>query len=513
MTPADLLAALKSASDIDLEVPGFLGQLEPHQRVAVTYALLVRRCLLVMAVGLGKTVISIALDQKLRTLGAAGRTLVVCQSGKRFDWQNEFLKFAGREVMVVDGDRTQRTERWLAGQRLGVTVASYEQVRIDLLEKQVLGDNQQSKIYLPSSLLRMLGYDLVVLDEVSIFKGWGTVLNLALGHLMACTQPAFCIGLSATPIQKSVDDVFTIIDKIAPGALGTKAWFDASFTVKRQVTGRVWRTVGLKNGQALQQLLHPLYLRREKHEVYPNRTVHRWKLRRVVMGSEQQTQYDSIVGGTPFDGDRKVLFGQFCKLEKVVDTMAHFGDTHESAKLDDLRTLLEGELAEEKVVIFSKHLLMLRECSEQVLTPLGWAHEFLTGEERDMRVRDAARHRFQNDPAVRAILVSTAAEMGFDLHAACYVVFLNHVYNPARTLQIIGRIDRPVVQKSSFICSIHYTTVGTFEEQIVPKLHREAELAKELLGQSNKLDGLQAELIDEMSRDNLLRLIKGGHHE
>jgi SNF2 family DNA or RNA helicase len=503
------LVQLKTATDTALEVPGLQGQLEPHQRVAIMYAILARKCLLVYSVGLGKTVMSVAADLKLRSMGLVKRSLVLCQSGKRFDWRDEYAQFApDLRTVLVDGKRSDRGHAWMLGQYDAVTFASYEAARIDLLDKQKLPDAMKSNYYLPSPLLQILKYDLIVFDEVSIFKSWGTVLNMALGYLVATTTPNFTIGLSATPIQKSVDDIFTIVDKVVPGYLGNKQQFDTNFTIKKNICGHL-KTVGVQNEQTLSQALAPIFIKRDKDEVYPGRTVHRFKLRRVVLTTEQLDQYEKIQLDTAPDGDRVVLMQQFRLLEQVCDTMAYFDkQCHKSAKIEDLKALLSTELEGEKVVIFSKHMLPLDEVKTQVLEPLGLESIRYTGEERDFQVREAARKRFLTDPNCKIALVSSAAEMGYNFHSAHYIVFLNHIYNPARTAQLIGRIDRPIVQTSDFICSIHYTALGTFEEQIVQKLHREAEIAKTLLGQSNRFDGLKSELVESLSRDDLFALIR-----
>lgn len=506
------LLQLKTATDSPIEIPGLVGQAEPHQRVGVTFAVLAKRSLLAFQVGLGKTFMSIATNLKLKSMGLVQNTLVICQSGKRYDWQDEYERFGpSLRTILIEGPPAKRNELWLAGQRGHTTITSYESIRIDLLERQVLPDKTKTAYYLPSSLLQMLRYDLIVFDEVSIFKSWGTVLNLALGYLVNVVQPPFALGLSGTPIQKNVGDVFSVVDKLIPGYLGDKTYFDQHFTVQDKPKGRPAKIVGVKNVEVLRTLLAPIVLTGERDKIYPGRTFHRSKLCRVELTPEQIQAYDAVVEDTLPEMDQTTLLERFQRLEQIVDTLAWFTDlkSRASAKLDKLRDLLTGDLQDEKVVIFSKHLLPLTEAKELVTDPLKLDSIMYTGRE-DLKKREASRKRFLEDPDCKIAFISTAAEMGYNFHSAHYMIFLNHVHNPARVAQVIGRIDRPIVQTSGFICSIHMTAIGTFEERIIPKLHREAELARNLIGMENKFDNLKGEWADQNSRESLLSLIRDG---
>lgn len=505
----ETLLALKTLPDVEIDVPGFKGALEAHQKVAVMFGTLAGRCLFVDQVGLGKTVEAIGTDLKLRSLGRVHKTLVLAQSGKRFDWHAEYERFSDLSVVVIGGPKSVRNTKWLNGQCADVTIASYEATRLDLLDKQVLPDQLKTKFYVPSGLLGMLKYDLLIFDEVTFFKTWGTVLNLALGYLVQQAGNAYAIGLSATPIQKSVEDFYSIVDKVFPGYLGTKVWFDHTFLIKRRING-VLRTVGAQNESVLRHGIAPIFIRRERDQVYPGRTVYRSKVRRVCLTSNQIRLYDDIVNATPPNADMGALLKRFELLEKVVDTTAWFdGQGDDSAKIDDLAVLLD-ELEGEKLVIFSKHLKMLDETARKVLVPRKIEHIFYTGRERDIEQREAGRKRFLEDPSCRIALISTAAEMGYNFHSAHTIIFLNHVYNPARTAQIRGRIDRPIVQQSSLLLSIHYVAAGTFEDKLIGRLQKEAQLSTTLLGATNEFDQLDKDLVDEMSRDNLFNLIRQG---
>lgn len=507
----DILLRLKTAQDAPIDIPGLVGEAEPHQRVGVTFAVLAQRSLLAYQVGLGKTFMSIATNLKLRSMGRVRNALVLCQSAKRYDWAEEYGRFAPSiRTVMLNGTKAERNDLWLHGQNDGTTIASYEQARLDLLDRQQLPDSTKTVYYEPATLLRLLKYDLIVFDEVTVFKSWGTVLNLALGYLVNVLQPAFTVGLSGTPIQKSVADIFSIVDKLVPGYLGNKPFFDETFTVQVEQKGKPPKIVGMKNVEALRQLLAPIVLVGERDKIYPGRTVHRFKVSRIELTPEQIEAYDKVVDDTLPEMDRPALLAQFQLLEKICETMAYFPEakSRASAKLDRLRELLLGDLRDEKVVIFSRLILPLTEVNDLILKPNKIDGIFYTGQERDQVKRETGRKRFLEDPKCRIALISTAAEMGLNLHSSSVIIFLNHVYNPARVQQIIGRIDRPIVQTSGLICSIHFQAIGTFEDRLIPRLHSEAEISRSLLGTENKFDQLKSDWVSQMNRESLLSLIR-----
>jgi SNF2 family DNA or RNA helicase len=95
------------------------------------------------------------------------------------------------------------------------------------------------------------------------------------------------------------------------------------------------------------------------------------------------------------------------------------------------------------------------------------------------------------------------------------MIFVDHVWNPARIEQIIGRIDRPLIQKSPFTCSIHMVAVDTLEEDVIPRLYKEADLMKKIFNAENKFEDLkeaqdQGDLFNALTKNQLMSLIRKG---
>lgn len=515
------LLRLKAQPDIKVEVPGFKGAFEPHQRVGVAYGVVAGNCMILDFVGAGKTWEAIGIDAKHRSRGQVYRTLVACQGNKVKDWKEEFQNLTDLPLVTVRGNKQQRVECWLAGQaNAGVTIAHYEVIRGDFMER--IQGMKGINGYQPSSLANYLKWDMIIFDEISILKNISSVLSQSAQLLSACSPNAFKLGLDATPVQKTYQDIHSIMEVIEPGLLGTRWEFENKYIIKKTFEtysgrGRKQRfdkVIGYKNDEELAHILAPYFIRREKHEVYGDKLKHVPKVVRVQLTDKQLAKYKELAGSAHDNSGRNNLLQIFSYMEKACDTMAYFDKAdHTSAKLEDLRFRVVDQLRDEKIVIFSKTKLPLKEIQEQILIPEGIGYIRYTGDE-DQQERDDAKDRFMRDPRIRIALVTTAAERGMNLHAAHYMIFYNHLYNQARTQQIMGRIDRPIVQQSNFYCTLHYIAEDTFEENIIPRFKQQADLASKVFGASNlyqKFDDPNAEIIEALNTKQLLELIKTGH--
>lgn len=511
MEPAirQILLGVKSQADAQVEIPSFKGELEPHQRVGTAFLCLAKKALLLDLMGFGKTVQSIAADLYLRSRSKVFRTLVICQSGKRWDWAEEYKKFSDLSTYIVEGDKQNRQQIWLAGSNdTAVTIASYDSVRADLLEK-----TERRGDFCPSSLLPYVKADLIIFDEISVFKNPDTVLAQSLSYLVHQARPEYCFGLSATPIQKTLEDLWSIMDKIVPGLLPDRWSYEARYVIKQRMQrgrARYDRILGYQNQAELAHVVAPYFIRREKQDVVSDKKIHRFKLRHVQLGQEQREAYRKVQKEIRDSKDMTQILKRQLELQYCCDSLSHFDpNDHTSAKIDDIKWLLENDLKHEKVVIFSCFKKTLDEVRSQVLNPLNIGYIYYKGE-MDPEFRHNELKRFSNDPGTRVALITTAAEMGLNLQAASCIIFINHISNPARVAQLVGRIDRPFAKGGhNQTLSIHYVAAGTFESKIVPKLYQEAQLMSTIFGASNQFEELknQDDVFTKMNREELRALL------
>ena len=165
--------------------------------------------------------------------------------------------------------------------------------------------------------------------------------------------------------------------------------------------------------------------------------------------------------------------------------------------------LLTGDLAQDKVVVFSFYKQNLRVLSQR-LTRHRIGHEYIWGEEADKAKRFAIQQQFHKDPKLQVILGTTALEMSLNLQCARFLIFYDSLYNPSRNLQIVGRIRR--------LGSVHGTCIAvtmltrdTLEEGMWEVLSKRAAVSDFVFN-----EGTGAEMFERLTDDELYLLIRGG---
>lgn len=565
---------------VNLSIPGFKGTLANYQSQGVAFLIAVQRGLLVYFVGAGKTPISIAAEVFLRNNDRIKKTLVVGLAGPRWHWLSEYKKFSDLKVKLIDGEKTKRKACWFeAFENYDVSISHYDVIRRDT--SFLLTNNLQ--------------YDLIVFDEASYFRSRGTEIGKALRQLVR--NKHYVWGLTATPIQKRLEDLYWIMNIVNYRVLGsfdrfkddylieedvwtktrisvsgkvsevqarklideakdfvyagvkpwdriinttTKERADVSLVGKDELgltkdlfsrrnekymiigeiprARRIKKVVGSKNIEAVSKVMDPYYLRKTQDDVVEIDRKRVRVPRAVELTPEQKKLYVDIVGGLDEAAkERKSLMERFQALEYACGTTAFFDprikqnyenrtqldmtwfDSCCSSKIDDLIFLLEHELVDEKIVVFSKYRIMLYHLM-RVLEQHDIKYTEILGDV-ELEQREKNRLQFLEDSTVQVCLISTVGEMGLNLHAARYILFLNELYNPARQEQLIGRIDRPHLQQSKIISSIHYYTQDSFEPRLHERMDKERELADTFFG--------DRDVVEQMSSDELFTLMRG----
>jgi SNF2 family DNA or RNA helicase len=141
-----------------------------------------------------------------------------------------------------------------------------------------------------------------------------------------------------------------------------------------------------------------------------------------------------------------------------------------------LLVLLEEILANrEKTLVFSQYVETL-DCLERIIKKeLGEAPLIYHGG-MGQNARADAVNRFQNDPAVRIMLVSLrAGGLGLNLTAASRVIHYDLWYNPAVENQATDRAFRIGQKRTVFVH--RFITKNSFEEKIDAMITSKRELA------------------------------------
>jgi SNF2 family DNA or RNA helicase len=345
-------------------------------------------------------------------------------------------------------------------------------------------------------------WNTLVLDEAQFIKNSQTKTSQAVRGIDADWR----IGLSGTPLENHLGELWSLFRTISPGLLGSWDRF------RNRFADPIERHKDDERRQSLARLVRPFILRRTKDKVLkelPPRT--EITLKAELSKAERKKYEDTRIaalselngtGGDEQAGQQRIRtlawltrLRQLACHPKLVDKSWK----KSSAKLDLLMSLIE-ELreGEHRALVFSqfvKHLTVIRESLDE----LGIEYQYLDGatpaKERQRRV-DA----FQDGEGELFLISLKAGGTGLNLTGADYVIHLDPWWNPAVEDQATDRAHR--IGQERPVTVYRLVAEGTIEEQIL-ELHADK---RELV--ASVLDG--TDRAARMNTDDLIRLIKEG---
>ncbi|WP_420098235.1 DEAD/DEAH box helicase [Corynebacterium sp.] len=448
--------SLVSAFRTDLDTTGRLrtgevkADLRPYQAHGVSWLRdRVRHdggAVLADDMGLGKTLQVIAL---LATRTAERPHLVVCPTSLLGNWAREIQRFAPQmTVLTYHGSARSLPEEVPAG---AVVLTSYPLLRSD-------------------DVLTTRAWDITVFDEAQQLKNPSSQVTRAAVDVGATAR----ILMTGTPVENSLEELWSLFSVAVPQVLGTRARFRTRFATP--IRQRQSRTAAAR----LSDTIAPYMLRRTKDEValeLPERLDST-----VVCGltQAQRTLYRDAVTAAFTTGFHTGVgrSGQILTLLTSLKQICNHPDqftgweTGRSAKFDRVAEMVdEITAAGEYTLIFTQYQTMGEILATGLAEQLGcdtlpFLHGGLPATERDEMVR-----RFQEDEDAPPVLILSlrAAGFGLNLTRASHVIHYDRWWNPAVEEQATARAHR-IGQKNRL--SVHTLVVGGTFEDYIEKMHR-----------------------------------------
>ncbi|MHC5541153.1 DEAD/DEAH box helicase, partial [Singulisphaera rosea] len=476
---ADLLGQLQGRDGFEmLEVPkDFRGSLRPYQARGYSWLGFLKRwgfgACLADDMGLGKTVQTLAMVERDWEADPNKRrpTLLVCPMSVVGNWQKEAAKFTPKlPVMVHHGlERTKGAAFKKEAMKHALVLSSFSLLHRDF------------------DLLKAVPWSGVILDEAQNIKNPETKQSKAARALAA----DYRVALTGTPVENHVGDLWSIMEFLNPGHLGTQAEFKRSFHIPIQVNRDP------EAAKQLQRLSGPFILRRLKTDKSIIADLPDKQEMKVycTLTKEQASLYEAVVAQASEDldtseGIRKkgVVLATLSKLKQVCNHPAQFlGDNSaipgRSGKLARLTEMLDEALsAGDRALVFSQFAEMGEILRRHLQETFGREVLFLHGG-TSKKQRDVMVERFQ-DPSDDAppifVLSLKAGGTGLNLTRANHVFHFDRWWNPAVENQATDRAFRigqtRNVQVHKFLC------VGTLEEKIDEMIETKQEVAGSVVG-------------------------------
>ena len=472
----DLLAQLEGHGQFE-ELPapgGFEGTLRPYQVRGFSWLTFLRRwglgACLADDMGLGKTIQALALFEREAHSDGEQPVLLICPTSVVGNWHKEAARFTPHlRVMVHHGLTRTRSKAFAeeAGNH-HLVISTYALLQRDL------------------EILKEVSWRGIVLDEAQNIKNPETKQARAARSLAA----GYRIALTGTPVENNVGDLWSIMEFLNPGLLGTQGEFKKSFFIPIQAA----RNQSAAN--RLKKLTGPFILRRLKTDKTVIADLPEKMEMKVFcnLTKEQASLYAAVVeeAGKALESaegiQRKgVVLATLSKLKQVCNHPAQFlGDNsslaERSGKLARLAEMAE-ELLEtgDRALIFSQFAEMGAILKRYLEETFGRETLFLHGAV-PKKQRDRMVERFQQEDHGPPffILSLKAGGTGLNLTRATHVFHFDRWWNPAVENQATDRAFRigqtKNVQVHKFVC------VGTLEEKIDEMIERKKEIAAGVVG-------------------------------
>ena len=471
----DLLERLETRTPAS-ELPqpeALMGTLRPYQLRGYSWLAFLKRlglgACLADDMGLGKTIQTLALIQRDRAEGERRPVLLVCPTSVVNNWKKEAARFTpDLPVLVHHGVARKRGARFQsAATEHAIVISSYALLHRD------------------QETLSGVEWAGVILDEAQNVKNAETKQARAARSLPG----DYRVALTGTPVENNVGDLWSLMEFLNPGFLGSQTAFHKRFFVPIQVYSDA------NASGRLRRITSPFILRRLKTDrsiiadlpdklemkVFCNLTKEQASLYEAVVNDAQKA-IESAEGI-----QRKgVVLATLMKLKQICNHPAQFLKDNSavedrSGKLARLIEMLEETLAEnDRSLIFTQFSEMGDILQRYIQETLGVETLYLHGG-TPRKQRDRMVERFAEASGPRVFLLSLkAGGTGLNLTQANHVFHFDRWWNPAVENQATDRAFRigqtKNVQVHKFICA------GTLEDKIDEMIERKKDVAGRVVG-------------------------------
>lgn len=440
--------------------------------------------------GLGKTLQVLTLLQARRERGVEdGPALLIVPTSLLHGWQEQAARFTP-DLRLLTLHGSGRNRHYGRVEEADLVMTTYQLLSNDL------------------PFLKRRNWPLVVVDEAQNLKNPDTKASRSLRQVPAAGRMA----LTGTPMENSLQDLWSLFDWLNPGLLGDRKTFRDLF-----------RTPIEKHGDSeaqgrLNRRVAPFLLRRTKDEVASELPPRTEIVDEVILGEEQKALYESVrstmdkevrdaIARKGFASSQVTILSALLKLRQVCCDPALVKSegarpVRRSAKRERLLELLTELIAQgRRVLVFSQFVEML-DLIRTDLTEAGIEHLILTGQTRK---RGEVLDAFRDGTAPVFLISLKAGGVGLNLTEADTVILYDPWWNPAVERQAMDRAHRIGQEKPVFVHRL--VAAGTVEDRILALQDRKQALADALLKEGG--GDPMSKVLDEETLQDLFAPLTG----
>lgn len=419
--------------------------------------------------GLGKTIQFIALLLHQKTQGGQGPSLLICPTSVIGNWEREIARFSPNiKVLLHHGPLRVKDKEF-----------KKEIKKIDLVITSF------SLIHRDKTTFENIKFNYIVVDEAQNIKNPYTKQAQSVRSLKTDRK----ISLTGTPVENRLSELWSIMEFLNPGYLGSINKFRQEFAIPIERYNNEDAANRLKN------IIGPFILRRLKTDPkiitdLPEKVEVKTF---CPLTKEQATLYQATVE----DMMKKIeeveginrkgqVLALLMKLKQICNHPSLF--LHDKSSLDDrsgklerLKEMLDEVLEEnDRALIFTQFAEMGQMLKGYLENTFLSEVPFLYGGVLRKK-REEMIARFQSEDGPRLFVISIkAGGLGLNLTQANRVFHFDRWWNPAVENQATDRAFRIGQKKNvmvhKFICQ------GTVEERIDELLEKKKGLAERIIG-------------------------------
>ena len=392
-----------------------------------------------------------------------GPTLVICPKSLLYNWQSEANKFCPTlKVLKYNGIHRHKLISEFAD--IDLIIMSYGTMRNDI------------------EILKCFEYRCVVLDESQAIKNPSSLTARNLLKLNARNR----IALTGTPIENTLLDIWSQMNFLNPGLLGSYSFFENQFIKP------IEKSSNAKKADELRKFIDPFVLRRTKSQVVKELPPKIEKIHYCEMSPAQEELYEKVksqyrneilnhVNQVGISKSRLKIFNGLMHLRQLALNPSLKDENYEggSGKDDEIsRMLIRAIENGHKILLFSQFVGYLKNIAE-LLKESKIQYCYLDGS-MDEKERANQIDLFQNTPEIKIFLLSLrAGNSGINLTAADYVFLADPWWNPFTMKQAEDRAHR--IGQNKTVMSYKFITKNTIEEKILALQMKKTRLAESII--------------------------------
>jgi superfamily II DNA or RNA helicase len=384
---------------------------------------LMRNALLAADTGLGKSMMTMGVAGLAAEQGVIDHVLIVCELNKLQEWREDFEEHTRLPVVICHGARQKRLK--VLADLPRVIITTYETARDDAAVFPP--KSSRSKTLAPGPLTEALEGKRVLVAYDEVTKLGRRTSNLYKAHywmlkrLRAASPLCRVLGLTATPMETDLDNIFSELRLVVPEAMPTVKEYEETVVASRHPVYKTPRYADVRaDFPPLTEKFRRIRMRPDQYAAYRALEDLAWTPEREHRDVPGLATLLRQMAGDPLAVLETARVGNSKLAEMVSEEMGDELSTCSSAKAEELTSIADLVMSSgQKLLVFTFFgqtvlpVLARRLDGRQVFT----YHGGMSPAERERQ-----KSAFKACPGGAILLASDAAAKGINLPEISYMV-------------------------------------------------------------------------------------------